>query len=141
MSSQASSQETRLLVGPGAADSHDLPAIQQAMLDYALGWYGGDQEQMRRALHPALAKRAILPTETGGMELSEYPAEALIARVTKNQPADFAQAATKKTVTVFAVHGNTATGLLEMDDWTDFMHILKVNGTWQVINILWEPNE
>jgi hypothetical protein len=123
------------------ATSPDLPAIEQAMLDYAQGWYGGDQDRMRRALHPALAKRAILPGEAGGMELSEYPAEALIARVARNQPADFAEAACKQTVTVFAVHGNTATGSLEMDGWTDFMHLLKTDGAWRTINILWEPND
>jgi hypothetical protein len=127
-----------LLVAPQALGP-EAEAISAAMLDYALGWYDGDAARMTRALHPALAKRATLPGETGTMTLSEYPADALIARVTRNKPEDFTAAARTRKVTLFAVHGNTATGLLEMDGWTDFMHLVKVDGAWKVINILWEP--
>jgi hypothetical protein len=114
-------------------------AVETAMLDYAHGWYEGDMARMRRALHPALAKRALLPADEGAMALSEYPAEALVARVGKNTPASFADAPKLAKATVFAIHGKTATGLLEMDGWTDFMHLLLVDGEWRIINILWEP--
>jgi hypothetical protein len=63
----------------------------------------------------------------------------LIARVAGNRPADVTEAPCKQTVTVFAIRGNTATGLLEMDGWTDFMHLLKAEGAWRIINTLWEP--
>ncbi|MDB5101432.1 MAG: hypothetical protein JWM80_5853 [Cyanobacteria bacterium RYN_339] len=143
MSNQDSLTEERLpmptLTLPRPVATEEA-AIQQAMLDYAEGWYTGDMARMRRALHPALAKRATLPADDGTMALSEYPAEALIARVGKNTPEAFADAPKASRVTIFAVHGNTATGLLEMDGWTDFMHVIKVDGAWQVINILWEPN-
>ena len=127
-----------LLVAPQSLGP-EAEAISAAMLDYALGWYDGDAARMTRALHPALAKRATLPDETGTLTLSEYPAEALIARVARTKPEDYAQAARARKVTLFAVHGNTAAGLLEMDGWTDFMHLVKVDGAWKVINILWEP--
>lgn len=38
----------------------DLAAITRAAMDYAEGWYTGDPDRMRRALHPDLIKRTIV---------------------------------------------------------------------------------
>ncbi|MEO0528212.1 MAG: nuclear transport factor 2 family protein [Bacteroidota bacterium] len=27
------------------------------------------------------------------------------------------------------------------DDWIDYMHIVKLNGKWQLVNVLWQFNE
>ena len=43
--------------GAGAEDPAVDPGIEQACLDYVEGWYTGDVERMKRALHPDLAKR------------------------------------------------------------------------------------
>src|SRR5262245_30541680 len=34
-------------------------AVRAAVLDYFEGWFTGDAERMRRALHPELAKRSF----------------------------------------------------------------------------------
>jgi hypothetical protein len=38
----------------------DQARIKQAALDDIEGWYAGDAERMKRALHPDLAKRIVL---------------------------------------------------------------------------------
>src|ERR1700758_3091673 len=40
------------------ASSTDERDIQAVVHDYYEGWYEGDAERMRRALHPSLSKRA-----------------------------------------------------------------------------------
>ncbi|HEU5048747.1 MAG TPA: nuclear transport factor 2 family protein, partial [Gemmatimonadales bacterium] len=50
-----------LTAAPLAAQSAaDSAAIRATALDYAEGWYTADSARMRRALHPALAKRIVM---------------------------------------------------------------------------------
>jgi hypothetical protein len=37
----------------------DLEAINDAVRDYAVGWYTADSDRMKRCLHPDLVKRSI----------------------------------------------------------------------------------
>ncbi len=39
----------------------EMEAIAKTALDYGEGWYEGNAERMERALHPDLAKRALMP--------------------------------------------------------------------------------
>jgi hypothetical protein len=64
-----------LIAAPFAfAETPDEAKIRRAALDYAESWYAGDAEQMRRALHPELAKR-IAKNDA----LNQMNAEKLIA--------------------------------------------------------------
>lgn len=72
-----------LVLTAGSATAQDAPsaadsaAIRQAALDYIDGYYTGDAERMRRALHPDLVKR-IVRVRDGVADLSEMTAQQLI---------------------------------------------------------------
>lgn len=115
------------------AETPDEAKIRRAALDYAESWYAGNAEQMRRALHPQLAKRIA---RTGGLE--HMDAEKLIAGVAagygKKTPPD----KQLKNVKILDVFGNTASVRLEMSGWIDYMHLAKFGDEWKIVNVLWE---
>lgn len=111
----------------------DETKIRRAALDYAESWYAGDAEQMRRALHPELAKRIAK-----GDGVSQMNAEKLIAAVAagygKKTPPD----EQLKDVKILDVFGNAASVRLEMGGWIDYMHLAKFGDEWKIVNVLWE---
>jgi hypothetical protein len=46
----------------------------------------------------------------------------------------------KKEVIFLDVSTRTASVKLIADTWIDYMHIVKVNGKWKIINVLWQYN-
>jgi hypothetical protein len=114
-------------------------AITATVMNYAQGWYAGDTARMATALHADLAKRAWLKNADGGFGLSEYPAQKLIERVSRNTLDTYALANKRNDVEILSVIGQMASVALRMDQWTDLMHLLQIDGDWKIINILWEP--
>lgn len=125
------------VVGFGQTDS-DRDAIKRTALNYAEGWYEGNADKMESALSPDLAKRIARTNPQGQTRLDQMTALTLVQATRggfgKQTPKDEQQ----KDVTILDVLGGAATVKLEMRDWIDFMHIAKVNGKWQIVNVLWE---
>jgi hypothetical protein len=118
--------------------SHNLP-ILEAITHYAQGWYQGDVARMQKALHPALAKRAWLTAQDGNTSLSEFPTEKLLERVAKIAPDTYKDANKRMDIQILINTNGMASAVLEMDQWTDYMHLVCINGNWSIMNILWEP--
>ena len=121
--------------GPEGADA----GIKKTALDYAEGWYDGDAARMERALHPDLAKRALMPDPQSGKGRVEHMSAMTLVQYTRNglgkqTPSDQRKAEVK----VLDVYGNTASVKLEMHDWIDYMHMVRVRGEWKIVNVLWE---
>ena len=120
---------------PTAADS---AAIRAAALDYVEGWYTGDAERMRRAVHPRLAKRIVQAGSTGVSELGDMTADELVAGTGRgggrNTPAERQQ----KDVVILDAFGSAASVRATMSGWVDYMHLAKWNGRWVIVNVLWE---
>ncbi|WP_262482438.1 nuclear transport factor 2 family protein [Aquimarina macrocephali] len=47
----------------------------------------------------------------------------------------------KKEVIILDVFDKTASVKLIADEWIDYMHIVKINGTWKIVNVLWQFND
>lgn len=111
-------------------------AIIAATLDYALSGYEGDATRISRALHPQLAKRAPLPDANGAVVLHEMSKDELVELVaggTLQQPPDHRQA----DINIVEIYGDAAIVRLEMNDWIDFLQLIKLDGQWSIINVLW----
>lgn len=117
----------------------DSLAIRQAALDYAEGWYTGNAERMARALHPKLAKRALLPERgTGDLRLDEMDAQTLIEATRKGYGKGLPPSQQQRDIQIWEVYGNTAVVKLQMRRWYDYLHLIRENGEWRIINVLWE---
>jgi len=127
-----------LSAGPDAGMS-DEEAIKKTALDYGQGWYEADGERMERALHPDLAKRALMPSPGGGKgKIDHISAMGLVQATRKGYGAKTPVDKRRTDVTILDVYGNTASVKLQMHEWIDYMHMVKTDGRWVIVNVLWE---
>ena len=115
-------------------------AIKEVALDYAEGWYAGDPERMARALHSKLAKRALLPTKDNKYRLDDIGKETLVERTRNGGGKNVPKERRRTEVIIYDVVGNAAVVKLTMHDWVDFLQLIKEDGQWKIINVLWELN-
>lgn len=120
------------------ASAADSAAIRATALDYAMGWYTGDGDRMARALHPDLAKRDIIPDSTGAASIRHMTAEALVVGTQRGWGTGTPESERRAEVTILDVFGNTASVRTDMRDWIDYMHLARLDGTWQIVNVLWD---
>lgn len=122
-----------------ALPASDQDAIRQAALNYANGWYSGDRARMESSLHDKLAKRAYLANKQGERYLLDMDKAYLL---NGNQPENrqrYADASKRAEVEILDGFGNAATVKLRMDDWVDYMHVVRTEaGDWRIVNVLWE---
>jgi hypothetical protein len=128
---------TALAAPARAQTAADSAAIRATALDYAEGWYTGDATRMGRALHPELAKR-ISQQRNGQWQLSSMTAEELVSGTANGGGTRTPQAQRQADVQILDVFGNVASVRVTMSGWIDYMHMARVDGRWQIVNVLWE---
>ena len=122
----------------------DLEAIKKTALDYGEAWYGGDAARMERALHPELAKRALVPgPQPGKGKIDHLSAPGLVQRVRDGWGSKTPKDQIRIDVTILDVYGNAASVKLDMHNFIDYIHMSKMGGRWVIVNVLWElrPDE
>ena len=124
---------TAPLQGQTAADS---AAIRATALDYIEGWYTNDAARMERALHPKLAKRMVWADSTGKSHLVDVTAPDLVEG-TKSHP-KVPAAERRKDVKILDLFGNAAVVRIDAQEWVDYLQQIKWNGSWKIINVVWE---
>jgi hypothetical protein len=113
-------------------------AITRTALDYIEGFYTGDAGRMERSLHPDLAKRIMrIDPATGKARLDHQDAKRLIA-ITEGRKGTPPPPQQQKDVTVLDVFGNAATVKIVANQWIDYLHLVKWDGEWKIVNVLWE---
>ena len=128
-----------ILATPAAAQTAaDSAAIRATALDYIEGWYEGNADRMTRAVHPELAKRIVMTNEQGRSRLDNQSAMTLVLGTKsgggKNTPA----ARQQKDVTILDIYRNAASVKIVASDWIDYLQVAKFNGSWRIVNVLWE---
>jgi len=114
-------------------------AIKRTALDYVEGWYDADPVRMERALHPDLAKRVLMPDARSGKGKVEHMSALTLVQATRaraGKPTPKEERTAK--VQVYDIYGNTASVRADMHDWIDYLHVVKLNGEWKIVNVLWE---
>ena len=121
----------------------DSLAIKQVALDYIESQHNVAPEQFKNAAHPRMVKRTFWTNKTTGKEyLRETFRDAMILLAeTYNVDKDKFPKTPKKEVIILDVFDKVASVKLIADDWIDYMHIIKLNGKWQLVNVLWQFND
>ena len=119
-----------------AQSSADSAAIRGTALDYIDGWYTNNPTRMERALHPHLAKRLVWADSTGRSHLVDMTALELIQGTKAHPPTPASDR--RDDVTILSTYGNVAMVRIEASDWVDFLQEVKWNGSWKIINVVWE---
>lgn len=126
-----------------AQTKQDSLAIKQAALDYIESQHKPNPQQMERALHPRMVKRTFWKDKATGRDyVRETSTESMILLAESyNKKGDAFPPNPKKEVIFLDVSEKTASVKLIANDWIDYMHIVKLNGNWKIINVLWQFND
>lgn len=121
----------------------DSLAIKQVALDYIESQHNVKPEQFERSAHPRMVKRTFWKHKSTGKEyLRETFTDAMVLLAASyNVKGDNFPENPKKEVIILDIYDKTASVKLIADEWIDYMHIVKLNGTWQLVNVLWQFND
>ena len=123
-----------------AQTAQDTLEIRQAALDYIESQHNLKPEQFDRSAHPRMVKRTFwVNKKTQKESLGETFKDAMVLLAeTYNQNGDKFPENPTKEVIILDVFDKTASVKLIADDWIDYMHIVKLEGKWQIVNVLWQ---
>jgi hypothetical protein len=112
----------------------DEAAIVATALDYFEGWFDGDVTRMRRALHPALAKRSLQTDGSFDETTAEWMLDATAKQLGKAR--DVPDRAIR--VEVVDVHGDIASAIVRSAVYHEYLHLVRTSEGWRIANALWE---
>lgn len=126
-----------------AQTRQDTLDIKRVALAYIESQHTPNPKQMQDALHPRVVKRSVFKNKKTQKDfVSEYSAENLVILAeTYNAAGDKFPKTPKKEIKLLDVSALTASVKLIADEWFDYMHIVKTNGEWKIINVLWQYNK
>lgn len=133
-----------LTLFPVAPQTHaqtatDSVALRQTALDYIEGWYTGDADRMAQAVHTALVKRIVATHPTTGEQVfRDQDSTALVTATKKGYGTKVPDVRRQKDITILDVFEGAASVKIVAADWVDYLHLVKQDGEWQIINVLWE---
>lgn len=125
-----------------AQTNQDTLDIKRVALAYIESQHNPNPKLMQDALHPRLVKRSVFKNKTTQKDyVSEYFAENMVILAESyNIKGDKFPKNPTKEVKLLDVSARTASVKLIADEWIDYMHIVKLNGEWKIINVLWQYN-
>ncbi len=122
-----------------AADAATLAAIEATCLDYIDGQLEADPARVARALHPDLAKRAVIgatPDERLGLRrMSKDELVSLTQQGALKTPKD----QWNRSCRILDVTAETAAVRLETPWFVDHFHMGRFGDRWFIVNALWHP--
>ncbi|MCP4899560.1 MAG: nuclear transport factor 2 family protein [bacterium] len=117
----------------------DRAAIEAAARDYIDGWYEGNAERMARALHPDLAKRTIRGLPSGRGFLQTLSSSTMIEYTKAGFGKESKKDGQVNEVIILDQLSASASVKTISHEFTDYLHLAKINGEWRIVNVLWEP--
>lgn len=123
------------------AQSPELAAVRQSCFDYIDTFYQADTTLAYRSIHPSLQKRGFSysPKAESYSRQLEMPFPALISLAkTWNREGKRANAQSPREVEVFEVSDQTASAKVKAVWGIDYLHLMKENNTWYIVNVLWQ---
>ncbi len=125
---------------PAAAQAAaDSAAIRATALDYIDGWWSGDATRMAAALYPELVKRIRNADATGAREwIDQQGASRLVMGTGRGGGRETPVASRRSDVRILDVFQHTASVRVDAGAWVDYMHLVRWQGRWVILNVLWE---
>ena len=129
-----------LIVSPAlvsSVDDHTL--INETARNYMEAWYEGDAKKMKQCLHEKLAKRS-LKTELakGHNTLGFTSSKDMISYTRGGYGKQLWVEGIKIEVIVLDRYRNIASVLVKTPDYYEYLHMVKLDKGWVIINALYE---
>ena len=116
-------------------------AIKETALDYIEGYFTGDADRMKKALHPEMNKVALMKhPKTAEIFFDKIGADALI-EFTRTKMGMKPEDERNINVRVLDIMDGLANVEILSSEFDDYLQMAKINGQWKIINVLWRPAE
>jgi len=122
---------------PSQPDPATIAAIEATCFDYVDGQLEADPARVARALHPDLAKRAVIgDTPYERLGLRRMSKEELVG-LTRDGALKTPKEQWNRTCRVLDVTEEAASVRLETPWFVDYFHMGRFDGKWIIVNALW----
>ena len=122
-----------------AQTTADSAAIRATALDYILAWYTADADRMSRALHPELVKRVHLTDPQSGSSWIDGQGKTRLVAATRHGGGKATPTADRRAdVTILDIFRGAAVARVDASDWVDYLQMVREDGRWLILNVLWE---
>lgn len=113
----------------------DRKAIIRAATDYIASWLEGDEERMRRSLHPQLAKRSVGAGASNDLPLDTIGTTEMVEATGKGYGRKYRPG---HEITVLDTYGEIATVKVASVPYIDYLHLARFGDRWLIVNVLWQ---
>ncbi len=122
------------------AQGDDTALVYDVTQKYITAFYESKPELLVETLHPELVKRTI-KDYAGTNEFVVTSGKAEMVELSKifNLRGTYSSDS-RADITVLAVSERIATVKLVAEKWTDYLQLVKIDGSWRIINVLWDMN-
>jgi len=131
-----------LLLLPVAVEGQsasDREAVQQAAANYVTAVYESKPELIEKSVHPQLTKYGFMRQQDGTYKQGQMTYAQLLD-VARNWNKDRKRDTSIKEIQVLDVLDQTATAKIRAQWGIDYMQLAKFDGTWKIINIVWQTH-
>ena len=125
---------------PPASGDAEQAAVRQAALDYVEGIYDVQPERIERSVHPKLVKSGFYRKEAGEPYVEHPMTYDELVRLAANWNKEKKRNTSIKEVVVLDVLDQTASVKVIAAWGIDYMHLAKSDGTWKIVQILWQSH-
>ena len=133
-----------LLEEPGAKapgkSTKDQATIESVVRDYCIGFYEIDGKKVQGTCHPSLSKRTVEKPEQVNFNFFKLITweEIELLGETFNKHWGFDPETARCEVEVYEIRDNVAIAKLTGTVWFDYFQLMRVNGEWSIVNIMYE---
>ena len=115
----------------------DTALVVAAAHDYFVGYFDGDVDRMKRALHRDLVKRS--PGADHASSLAFITAEQMITWTAEGAGMEVAAGLTDRTieVDVLDIKDDIASVLVRSEPYHEYLHLVRTRDGWKIANALW----
>ena len=118
---------------------HDM--VFGAVEDYVLALYEVSPEKIKRSVHTSLTKIGYYDHQGKSYDHVPMTYQQLYdLSATWNIKGDQANSDSPREIEIYEIHDKTASAKLTAVWGIDFMHLSKVKGKWQIMNIMWQSD-
>jgi len=117
----------------------DLALITETARNYMEAWYEGDAKKMKTSLHEKLAKRSLKTgLGKGSNTLGFTSASDMISYTRGGYGKQLWAEGVKIEITILDRHTNIASVLVKTPHYYEYLHMVKFEKGWFIINALYE---
>lgn len=129
---------TTSLAQNGETAQQTEEAIRNTVMNYIEGWYEGKPERMEKALHPDLAKRGVQVLPETGATILIFASARNMVEYTRAGYGKLPEEKRNIEITILDVYKTTASVKVSSAKYIDYAHLIKCDGKWLIVNVLWE---